>query len=64
MKITRHAAPPSPPSRPIKRFEQPALGPHHVPPAATPAAASNEEAAHAVRVASSPGGIDPRQQRY
>jgi hypothetical protein len=63
LKITR--APPKPQaSRPIKRFEQPALGPHHNPPAATPPTPSNKLAAEAVRTASSPGGIDPRQMRH
>jgi hypothetical protein len=63
LKVTR--APPRPqPSREIKRFEPPAPGPHHRPPAATPPTPSNELAREAVRIASSPGGIDPRQQRY
>jgi hypothetical protein len=58
MKIVRTPAPPAPKSRSILRFDQPA-------PAAVPASdkptPSNECAAHAVSVASSPGGIDPRQ---
>jgi hypothetical protein len=51
------------PARPIKSFSPgaPALGPHHNPPAATPPTASNALAAEAVRIAGSPGGIDPRQ---
>jgi hypothetical protein len=62
MKIIHCSAPKPQPSRPIKRFTPP-------PPAAPPVEhpqvrSSNEVAAHAVRVASSPGGIDPTQQRY
>jgi len=34
------------------------------PPAHEPPLSSNDVAAHAVRIASSPGGIDPRQQVY
>jgi hypothetical protein len=50
----------SPPSRPIKRFPTPARNP---PPVTHPKIrSSNATAAHAVRVASSPGGIDPRQR--
>ncbi|TYL83619.1 hypothetical protein [Bradyrhizobium cytisi] len=63
MKIVRNAPPPSPPSRPILKFAAPAPGPHHNPPAATPPTPSNEVAAHAVRVASSQGSINPRQQQ-
>jgi hypothetical protein len=64
LKITR--APPKPQaSRPIKRFEQPALGPHHNPPPATPPTPSNKLAAEAVRIASDhDGSIDPRKQHY
>jgi hypothetical protein len=64
MAKTVRTAPPKPqPSRPIKSFPQPAPGPHHNPPRATPPTPSNEVAAHAVRVASNPGSIDPRQRR-
>jgi hypothetical protein len=52
-----------PPSRAIKSFGQPADGPHRNPPAATPPTPSNAEAAKAVRIASSSGGINPRQMR-
>jgi hypothetical protein len=45
-------------SRPIKRFAAPASNPK---PVARPKP-SNATAAHAVRIASSPGGIDPRQR--
>ncbi len=47
-------------SPPIKRFKQPppAPKPPHKP------APSNKIAAHAVRVASSPGKINPKQQVY
>lgn len=62
MKIIRHTAPPALPSRPIMRFPQPA--PAAPPPAHPTVRSSNEVAAHAVRIASEPGGIDPRQQRY
>jgi hypothetical protein len=61
---TVRAAPKPQPSRPIMKFAQPAPGPHHNPPAATPPTPSNELAAHAVRTASSPGGIDPRQMHH
>jgi hypothetical protein len=62
MKIVRTSAPPAAKPRPIKTFSPP-------PPAAPPPAhetprASNDVAAHAVYVASHPGEIDPRQQRY
>jgi hypothetical protein len=63
LKITRTSPKPQP-SREIKRFAQPDLGPHHAPPAATPPTPSNATAAHAVKVASSRGGIDPRQMRH
>jgi hypothetical protein len=52
---------PQPPSRPIKRFEQAAP---FVPPKLDAPTASNEIAAHAVRVASHPGKINPKQQVY
>jgi hypothetical protein len=61
MKIIRTASPKPQPSRPLKSFSQPA--PAAPPPSGKPRA-SNAIAAHAVRVASSPGGIDPRQKRY
>jgi hypothetical protein len=61
LKVIRASPLPSPASRPIKRFEPPTPGPHHNPPAATPPTPSNEVAAHAVKVASSPGSIDPRK---
>jgi hypothetical protein len=52
---------PLPPSRKIMRFEQPAP---FVPPKLDPPTPSNATARHAVSVASSPGGIRPRQQIY
>jgi hypothetical protein len=60
MAKTVRTAPPKPQTwQPIKKFPQPAPNP---PPAAHPTVrSSNEVAAHAVRVASEPGGIDPRQ---
>jgi hypothetical protein len=63
MKITRLAPRPQPQARPIKSFVQPppAPPPSHGKP---PQGGSNEIAAHAVRVASTPGKIDPRQMRY
>jgi hypothetical protein len=61
LKIARGPSRPQQPWRPIKPF-RPAEGPHHRPQAATPPKSSNAVAAHAVKVASSPGGIDPRQQ--
>jgi hypothetical protein len=63
MKITRLAPRPQPASRPIMSFTPPTAAPppsHGKP----PEGGSNEIAAHAVRVASHPGSIDPRQQRY
>jgi hypothetical protein len=61
MKITRST--PKPQTwQPIRKFEKPAPNP---PPEAHPTVrSSNEVAAHAVRVASTPGEIDPRQQVY
>jgi hypothetical protein len=59
MKIVRTPAPPAIPSKSIKRFSEPAPA---TPPSYEPVRSSNEVAAHAVRTASSPGGIDPRQQ--
>jgi hypothetical protein len=52
----------SPPSRPIKRFTPPPPAPK--PPPSGKPRASNAVAAHAVRVASEPGGINPKQQVY
>jgi hypothetical protein len=70
LKVVR--APPRPqPSRKIKHFDQPVPAggaPKHAdkikPSASTPPKASNALAAEAVRIASSPGGIDGTQQRY
>ncbi|MGY4437059.1 hypothetical protein ACVWWO_009536 [Bradyrhizobium sp. F1.13.1] len=66
MKLVIHRGParPHPAPLPVPRQTPPALGPHHVPVPATPPTASNEVAAHAVRTASSPGGIDPRQHWF
>jgi hypothetical protein len=61
MKIVRTSAP-APKERSIKRFVQPPPAP--LPPAHDTPKASNATAAHAVRVASSPGGINPKQQIY
>jgi hypothetical protein len=61
MKIVRVPAPPAPKERPIMKFPQPAPAPAPVFVKPTP---SNECAAHAVEVASSPGGISPKQQIY
>jgi hypothetical protein len=63
LKILRGPSRPQPTPRPVKLY-RPAPGPHHNPPPATPPTPSNEVAAHAVRVASSPGGIDGKQQHY
>jgi hypothetical protein len=61
MKIAR-STPPKQTWRPIKCFEPVAPNP---PPEAHPTVrSSNEIAAHAVRVASEPGGINPKQQVY
>jgi len=64
MKMVRTAPPKPQPSQAIRRFEPPALGPHHQPPPATRPKASNDVAADAVRIASTPGKIDPRQMRF
>jgi hypothetical protein len=58
MKIIRHPNPPALKSRPIMKFDPPPAAP---PPEHPTPRSSNEVAAHAVRVASSPGSIDPRQ---
>jgi hypothetical protein len=58
MKIVRTSAP-APKERPIMRFPVPA--PAAPPPAHPTVRSSNDVAAHAVRTASSPGGIDPKQ---
>jgi len=55
---------PQPPSGPIRRFDAPALGPHHSPPRGTLSASSNDVAAKAVRIAKNPPGINPTQQRF
>jgi len=77
MKITRLAPRPQPASRPIMRFDPPAApkvdpmspgAPKQADKLTSgskqPQGGSNEVAAHAVYVASHPGEIDPRQQRY
>lgn len=61
MSITRSAAPAKSDWRPIKGQPPQPAGPQHK---GLPATPSNELAAEAVRIASSPGSIDPRQQRY
>ena len=58
LKVTRLPPRPLPPSRPIKRFDQPSLGPHHNPTAGTAGTPSNALAAKAVRMAADPGNID------
>jgi hypothetical protein len=63
MEPVRGPSKPQPASRPIQKFDGPADGPHRNPPRGTPPTPSNEEAAKAVRIASSPGGIDGRQRR-
>jgi hypothetical protein len=60
MKTVR-TAPPSQTWQPIKRFPQPAPNPPMVIDRTPP---SNACAAHAVKVASEPGGINPKQQVY
>jgi hypothetical protein len=58
----KSTSPPKSQWQPIRKFPQPAPNP---PPEAHPTVrSSNEVAAHAVRVASTPGEIDPRQMRY
>jgi hypothetical protein len=54
---------PPQPSRPIKR-DPPAPSPHRNPISHPAIRSSNAVAADAVRTASTPGRIDPRQQRY
>jgi hypothetical protein len=62
MKITRSTLTKSQEWRPIKCFTPPAPNP---PPEAHPTVpSSNEVAAHAVKIASEPGGINPKQQVY
>jgi hypothetical protein len=60
MKITR-STPPKSSWRPIQCFPQPAPNP---PPAHPAVRSSNEVAAHAVKIASEHGGINPKQQVY
>ena len=60
MKIIRSSTPKQP-WQPIKRFEQAAPNP---PPVYTKPTPSNDVAAHAVLIASSPGSINPTQQVY
>lgn len=62
MKIVRTPAPPAIPTRKIMKFSESA--PAAPPPAHDHPRASNAVAEHAVRTASSPGGIDPRQMRH
>jgi hypothetical protein len=62
MKIVRTSAPPPIRSRSIKRFSEPA--PAAPPPEHETPRASNDVAAHAVRIASTPGSINPKQQVY
>ena len=57
MKITR-STPPKPTWQPIRCFPAPTPNPTPVYTKPTP---SNDVAAHAVRIASNPGSIDPRQ---
>ena len=61
MKIVRTPAPPAAKSQPIKKFPQPAPAPKPVFDKPTP---SNECAAHAVKIASEQGSINPKQQVY
>jgi len=61
MKTTRAPARPAPVARAIKRFDAPADGPHRHPEQHSPSGGSNALAAAAVRKASHPGSIDPRQ---
>jgi hypothetical protein len=60
MKTVR-TAPPKQSWQPPKKFDQPPPAP---PPVFVKPTPSNELAAEAVRIASSPGGIDPTQQKY
>jgi hypothetical protein len=60
MKIIRSATKPQA-WQPIRSFDQPPPAP---PPVFVKPTPSNELAAHAVKVASEPGGIDPTQQKY
>jgi hypothetical protein len=61
MKIVRTPAPPAAKARPIKCFPAPSP---NAPPASDKPTPSNECAAHAVRIASNPGSINPKQQVY
>jgi hypothetical protein len=63
MKTVRGLERPQPPSRAIKSFDRPADGPHRNPEQHSPSGGSNDIAAEAVRIASTPGSIDPRQMR-
>ena len=57
-KKTSHSPPKPQPSRPIKKFSQPA------PAAPPPNKSANDLVDEAVRIAKNPPGIDGRQQRY
>jgi hypothetical protein len=62
MKIIHSSAPKPQAPRPIKCFPEVAPNP---PPEAHPTVrSSNEVAAHAVKIASEPGSINPKQQVY
>jgi hypothetical protein len=61
MTITRSSAPAKSDWRPIKGQSLQPLGPQHK---GLPSTPSNELAADAVRIASSPGGINPKQRIY
>jgi hypothetical protein len=58
LKVVRTPAPAPFPSHSIRRFDQPSLGPHHVPTPGTAGTPSNALAAKAVRMAADPGNID------
>jgi hypothetical protein len=64
MRPITHRPPVRPASRPINHQTPPAPGPHHKGLHSTPGTPSNKLAAEAVRIASSPGGVDPTQQRF
>ena len=62
MKTVRTAPPKSQTWQPAKTFTQPApFSPPEIGPRPKP---SNETAAHAVRIASTPGEINPKQQVF